>query len=947
MRSHRKVDVGMDRFAARHIGPNSEQVSEMLKNLGFECLETFTNDVVPRSIRMESSFDLAEERTEAELLQSLKETASKNVVAKSWIGLGYSNVHVPSVIKRNILENPGWYTQYTPYQPEISQGRLESLLNFQTMICDLTGLPVTNASLLDEGTAAVEAMTLSFSENKDPSKFYFVSHLCHPQTIEVMKGRASALGFELVVGDHTKIQSFQDFFGILLQYPTTEGSILEYGDLIKKCKKENAIVSLACDLLSLTLLKSPGELGADIAFGNSQRFGVPLGFGGPHAAFFAAQEAFLRKIPGRIVGVSQDAQGEPAFRLALQTREQHIRRARATSNICTAQALLANMAAMYAVYHGAEGLKRIAQQTHAFSSTLKCALIEHGFSVSEDPFFDTVKIGDLKDADAIMSRAWKQNVNLRKRDASTITVSLDETTTLEDLECLLKIFTEKDLKLSALTDKIFIPQSLLRSSDYLQHEVFKKYRSETELMRYIKKLENKDLSLTHSMIPLGSCTMKLNAASEMEAISWPEFANMHPFAPSSQTQGYREMLGEFEEYLTHITGFDGVSLQPNSGAQGEYAGLLVIKAFQNSQGESQRNVCLIPNSAHGTNPASASLAGLKVVSVNCDQNGNVDISDLEKKAQKHEKELSSFMITYPSTHGVFEKDIKNYCEIVHKHGGQVYMDGANLNAQLGLCKPAELGADVCHLNLHKTFCIPHGGGGPGAGPIAVKEHLKEFLPGHCLVENVGGSRGISSVSSAPYGNAGIYPISYAYIKMMGAKGLREATQVAILSANYIAKQLAPHYKVLYTGESGHVAHECILDMRGFKKTAGVDVFDIAKRLMDYGFHAPTVSFPVAGTFMIEPTESESLVEIQRFCDAMISIRKEIEAIETGKTDKTNNVLKNAPHTEAVVVSSSWEKPYTREEAAFPSKATRENKYWPKTSRVDEAFGDRNFMCRCS
>lgn len=949
MLDEKGIAKGRD-FQSRHIGPNQDDVERMLNAIGFRTLEQFISKVIPKEIRTHRDLDLGQTLSEFELTSELRSLASENRVFKSWIGVGYANCIVPAVIKRNILENPGWYTQYTPYQPEISQGRLESLLNFQTMISDLTGLPVANASLLDEATAASEALMLSFVESgRDRKKVFFVSKHCHPQSIDVVKGRARNLGIEVVVGDHRDFTSFESAFGVLLQYPASDGTIFEYSSFLQSCRSHGVLSTLACDLLSVVLLKTPGEMGADIALGNSQRFGVPLGFGGPHAAFFATSDKLVRKIPGRIVGVSRDSKGKKAYRLTLQTREQHIRREKATSNICTAQALLANMAAMYAVYHGAEGLRSIATQVHSHTLILKEALKNAGFQVTQEPFFDTlaIKFPDSQ-VQAIIERGWKKKINLRAMDNHTITVSLDETTTSKDLEGILEVISGQAGKIyNHHSVKPVLEDSLLRKTPFLQESVFKTYHSETEMMRYIKKLENKDLSLTHSMIPLGSCTMKLNATSEMEPIGWSEFADIHPFAPSFQVEGYTKLLKQLSELLAKMTGFSAVSLQPNSGAQGECAGLLVVKEYQRSKGESQRDVCIIPSSAHGTNPASAVLAGMNVVTVECDKNGNVDMGDLEKKVIQHRDRLSAFMITYPSTHGVFEAQIKAYCDLVHRNGGQVYMDGANLNAQLGLCFPAELGVDVCHMNLHKTFCIPHGGGGPGAGPIAVREHLADFLPGHSVVRNIGGKKGIHAVSAAPYGNAGILPIPYAYIRMMGFEGLRQATSVAILNANYIASRLSQHYEILYKGEHGLVAHECIVDMRKFKKTCDIEVFDIAKRLMDYGFHAPTVSFPVAGTFMIEPTESECLTELDRFCEAMISIREEIQQLEEGKGDLKNNVLKNAPHTMDVVTASEWDKPYTRELAAFPSQWVRENKYWPPVSRIDEAYGDRNFMCRCT
>lgn len=938
-----------DLFLNRHLGPNDRDIKKMLQALGFNDLSSFLSKVIPKEIYSTKKIDLAEAKDESSALEDLKKLSNENKVFKSWIGMGYSNCILPSVIKRNILENPGWYTQYTPYQPEISQGRLESLLNFQTLISDLTGLPIANASLLDEATAAAEAFMLSYAESgRNLKKIYFISKHCHPQTIDVILGRAKNLGIEVVVGDPNEFNDFEKLFGVILQYPGTDGVIYDDAQFIKTCKEHSVLVGLACDLLSLVLLKTPGELGADIAFGNSQRFGVPLAFGGPHAAFFAVTENLMRKIPGRIVGVSKDVTGKKAYRLGLQTREQHIRREKATSNICTAQALLANVSAMYAVYHGPEGLYKIANRVHSFAVTLKENLKIHGFEIEEQPFFDTVQIKVKQGIDSILEKAWSKNTNFRKLNSQTLTIALDETTTFKDIETIISIFSSaENVKLSSLSKKSPLNEKHLRKTEFLKHEVFHKYRSETEMLRYIKKLENKDISLTHSMIPLGSCTMKLNATTEMEPITWDQFANIHPFAPSFQSEGYRKLSKDLCDYLAKLTGFSAVSLQPNSGAQGEYAGLSVIREYQRSRGEGQRDICIIPSSAHGTNPASAVLAGMKVVTVECDKNGNVDISDLEKKVLQFRDHLSAFMITYPSTHGVFESQIKYYCDLIHRNGGQVYMDGANFNAQIGLCYPSDLGADVCHLNLHKTFCIPHGGGGPGAGPIAVREQLKEFLPGHSVAEGVGGSKAINAVAAAPYGNAGILPIPYLYIQMMGFEGLKKATSVAILNANYIAHRLEPHYEVLYKGDHKRVAHECIIDARKFKKTAGIEVSDIAKRLMDYGFHAPTISFPVAGTLMIEPTESESLEELDRFCEAMLAIREEISAIEEGRSSSTNNVLKNAPHTYEVLMKSDWDKPYSRELAAFPREYLRENKYWPPVSRIDEAYGDRNFSCTCN
>lgn len=940
-------------FVSRHIGPRERDQKKMLQDLQCSSMEEFIQKVIPKEILTERDLDLGDPLSEPELFIEAKKIASENKIYKSWIGLGYANTVTPAVIKRNVLENPGWYTQYTPYQPEISQGRLEALLNFQTVIADLTGLPVANASLLDEGTAAVEALTLSFSEAKNGLKNYFVSKHCHPQTMEVLFGRAEKLGVHLIIEDHRKFTKFDDIFGALLQYPASHGEVFDYSSFIQEAKKREIIVTLACDLLSLVILKTPGEMGVDLAIGNSQRFGVPLWFGGPHAAFFASSEKYMRKVPGRIVGISKDKSGKKALRLALQTREQHIRREKASSNICTAQALLASMASMYAVYHGPEGLRKIANRVHSLSLILWEGLKLCKLNVSNEPFFDTVVLNfPDKNAQTFVERAWKKQINVRKIDDQQISISLDETTNLEDVFTLLEVFSGKaDLPFAAADlrgrAKELLTKNHLRQTVFLEQAVFNAYHSETELMRYIKKLENKDLSLTYSMIPLGSCTMKLNAAAELMPVSWPEFTDIHPFAPSSQVEGYKKLGKELASSLAKLTGFSSVSLQPNSGAQGEYAGLLVVRAYQAHKGEKHRNVCLIPSSAHGTNPASAVLAGLKVVVVDCDKNGNIDFADLTKKLTEYKEVLSVFMLTYPSTHGVFEADIRKVCSLVHQAGGQVYLDGANMNAQVGLCFPGEYGPDLCHLNLHKTFCIPHGGGGPGAGPIAVKEHLAPFLPGHCFDSSVGGEKAIHSVSSALYGNAGILAISWAYIRMMGFAGLKKATQTAILNANYIAHRLKGSFEILYRGNMGYVAHECIIDIRPFKKSCGVEVFDIAKRLIDYGFHAPTVSFPVPGTLMIEPTESESLTEIERFCDAMIAIREEIRAIENGKIDRLNNPLKNAPHTSEELSAAQWDRPYTREEAVFPSQWVRENKFWPIVNRIDEAFGDRNFVCTCS
>ncbi|MEG3842771.1 aminomethyl-transferring glycine dehydrogenase [Microcoleus sp. herbarium14] len=969
----------MEGFGGRHIGPTPSEIQQMLEVLGISSLDELIDKTVPAAIRIQQPLQLPAAKSEYAALAELKEIAAKNQVFRSYIGTGYHDCITPPVIGRNILENPGWYTAYTPYQAEIAQGRLEALLNFQTMIIDLTGLEIANASLLDEGTAAAEAMAVSYGVSKNKGKAFFVAQDCHPQTIEVVQTRAKPLDIEVIVGDHQSFEFDRTIFGALLQYPATDGAIYDYTDFIRSAHEVGALVTVAADILSLCLLKPPGEFGADIAVGSTQRFGIPLGFGGPHAAYFATREEFKRQVPGRIVGVSKDANGKSALRLALQTREQHIRREKATSNICTAQVLLAVMAGMYAVYHGPQGLKEIAEKVRDLTALLASGLKSLGYKIGTEPFFDTlrVELGD-KQLSEILESAQNYQINLRVFDEKTVGISLDETVTADDVKKLLAIFAEKKDVINADGD-IFVSMSLDaddfssslvypvfcdRTSSYLTHPVFNSYHSETELLRYMHRLEAKDLSLNTSMIPLGSCTMKLNATAEMLPVSWPEFSKIHPFAPSHQTRGYQMMFVQLEQWLAEITGFAGISLQPNAGSQGEYAGLLVIRQYHEHRGESHRNICLIPQSAHGTNPASAVMAGMKVVAVDCDCQGNIDVSDLQKKADKHKNELAALMVTYPSTHGVFEAEITEICEIVHNCGGQVYMDGANMNAQVGLCRPGDFGADVCHLNLHKTFCIPHGGGGPGMGPIGVMPHLVEFLPstdaelrtyppqpragtgapplqsGGSKIESVG------AVSAAPWGSASILTISWMYIRMMGGVGLTDATKVAILNANYMAKRLESYYPVLYKGKSGLVAHECILDLRLLKKTAGIEVEDIAKRLMDYGYHAPTVSWPVAGTVMVEPTESESKQELDRFCDAMIAIRGEIGEIEKGNVDAQNNVLKNAPHTAESLMVDEWNHPYTRAEAAYPAPWTREHKFWPAVGRIDNAFGDRNFVCSC-
>ncbi|WP_082906314.1 aminomethyl-transferring glycine dehydrogenase [Phormidesmis priestleyi] len=935
-----------DRFLDRHIGPRDLDVQQMLQTLGLSSLDALIDHAVPPGIRIKRPLKLGESRGEYELLADLKAIAQKNQIFRSFIGMGYHNCITPPVIQRNILENPGWYTQYTPYQPEIAQGRLEALLNFQTMVIDLTGLEIANASLLDEGTAAAEAMAMSYGLCKTGAKVFWVSEACHPQTIDVIRTRALPLEIAVIVGDHRTFQFEIPIFGALLQYPATDGAIYDYQEFVDRAHTAGALVTVAADLLSLTLLKPPGEFGADIAVGNTQRFGVPLGYGGPHAAYFATKEVYKRQIPGRLVGVSKDVNGQPALRLALQTREQHIRRDKATSNICTAQVLLAIIAGTYAVYHGAQGLKRIAERIHNMTATLAAELQKLGYTLGLEPFFDTLRIEVGDKQTEILDRAIVHQINLRKIGDSAIGVAIDETTSKQDLLDLLEIFSGHSISVLCAPSSV-LPASLSRTTLYLTHPVFTRCHSETELLRYMYRLQSKDLSLTTAMIPLGSCTMKLNGTSEMVPVTWAEFGQIHPFAPVEQTQGYQILFQQLEDWLAEITGFAGISLQPNAGSQGEYTGLLVIRQYHQQRGEGHRNICLIPQSAHGTNPASAVMAGMKVVPVACDPDGNIDIADLKSKAEKHQSNLAALMVTYPSTHGVFEEGIQEICTIVHHHGGQVYMDGANLNAQVGLCRPGDFGADVCHLNLHKTFCIPHGGGGPGMGPIGVASHLVPFLPGHSVIPpHAKNQDAIGAVSAAPWGSSSILPISWMYIALMGGAGLTKATEVAILNANYIAKRLENHYPVLYKGKNGWVAHECILDLRQFKKTAEVEVDDIAKRLIDYGFHPPTVSWPVAGTVMVEPTESESKAELDRFCDAMIAIREEIREVEEGKVDRDNNLLKNAPHTAADLTADEWSRPYSRQRAAYPTAWTRENKFWAATGRIDNAYGDRNLVCSC-
>jgi glycine dehydrogenase len=938
----------VDSFAGRHIGANQQARAAMLAEIDLESLDALIDATVPKNIRLDRPLNLPHAASEWDALAELRRLAQKNIVARSFIGAGYSDTITPPVIQRNILENPGWYTAYTPYQAEIAQGRLEALLNFQTMITDLTALDIANASLLDEATAAAEAMTLCHAVATG-RKTFFVANNCHPQTIEVVQTRAKPLGIEVVIGDFSKFTFNDTVFGALVQYPATDGAIFDYASFAKAAHDAGALLVIAADILALTLLKPPGEMGADVAVGSTQRFGVPLGFGGPHAAYFATRDAYKRHMAGRLVGVSHDTTGRPGYRLALQTREQHIRRDKATSNICTAQVLLAVIASMYAVYHGPRGLRAIAERVHRLTSRFAAGLEELGFEIGGEEFFDTVRVGlGDKNARELVQRAAKHGCNLRELGANAVSVSLDETASESDLEMLWAIFGGRIAPGSTTEEAVSrISEFARRTSEYLTHPVFNTHHTETEMLRYLRRLESRDLSLTTSMIPLGSCTMKLNATAEMFPISWPEFSRLHPFSPDEQTAGYREMCDQLGNWLAEITGFAAVSLQPNAGSQGEYAGLLAIREYHASRGEAHRNVCLIPTSAHGTNPASAVMAGFKVVPVACLKDGDIDLADLRAKAEMHKTDLAALMVTYPSTHGVFETTIREICEIVHAHGGQVYMDGANMNAQVGLCRPGDMGADVCHLNLHKTFCIPHGGGGPGVGPIGVASHLAPFLPALSSITDQPSTINAATgpVVAAPYGSASILTISWMYIRMMGGEGLTEATKIAILNANYIAKRLDRYFPVLFKGKRGFVAHECILDLRQWK-TAGVEVEDVAKRLMDYGFHAPTVSFPVAGTMMVEPTESESKAEIDRFCAAMISIHAEIEAVALGKADRQNNVLKNAPHTAQQVISDKWDRPYSREQAAYPAPWTREYKFWPAVSRIDSVYGDRNLMCSC-
>jgi glycine dehydrogenase len=936
-------------FESRHHGKSSQDLAAMLAAVGASSIDELIEQTVPASIRLPKPLDLPQPLSEVQFLSNFKKLARQNQIFKSFIGTGYYDTVVPNVILRNILENPSWYTAYTPYQAEIAQGRLEMLLNFQTVVIELTGMEIANASLLDEATAAAEAVTMLHSLRplaKKNAQTIFVSELCHPQTIDVIHTRATPLGINVVVGDHLKTDlTSDDLYAVMVQYPATNGAVIDYTDFIAAAHECNVFVAVAADLLSLTLLKAPGEMGADVVVGSAQRLGVPMGYGGPHAAFFATKDAFKRHIPGRIIGVSVDAQGNRALRMALQTREQHIRREKATSNICTAQVLLSVMAAAYTIYHGPEGLKNIAAKIHGLTKTLAENLQKLGYEIVNDTYFDTITVRTGAE-EGLREFAEEQGLNLRYNGNGTVGISFDETKTFGDVLQLLNLFAglaQTNGEFTIQPDvEVEFSEKLTRTTPFLTHPVFNSYHTEHEMLRYLKSLESKDLSLVHSMIALGSCTMKLNATAEMIPVTWPEFGSIHPFAPINQTGGYQQMFKDLNDWLCEITGFAAMSLQPNSGAQGEYAGLMVIRAYHQSRGDYHRNVALIPSSAHGTNPASAVMAGMKVVVTKCDERGNIDIDDLRAKAEQYSNELSCLMVTYPSTHGVFEESIKDICALIHQHGGQVYMDGANMNAQVGLTSPATIGADVCHLNLHKTFCIPHGGGGPGMGPIGVAQQLVEFLP---TIATSGTGEAIR-VSAAPYGSASILTISAAYIAMMGGDGLTNATKLAILNANYIKERLAGHYEVLYTGTNGRCAHEMILDCRPFK-TVGIEAEDLAKRLMDYGYHAPTLSFPVAGTLMIEPTESESKAELDRFCEAMIGIRNEIREIESGQADKTNNVLKHAPHTASVVIAQNWERPYSREKAAFPASYVRANKFWPSVSRIDSAYGDRNLICACT
>ena len=936
-------------FIKRHIGTSEEDQKKMLNQIGYKSLDDLINNTVPEKILFKDKLSVGEPNSEYEALRKLRIISKKNQIYSNFIGMGYYGTYTPYVILRNILENPGWYTSYTPYQAEVAQGRLEMLLNFQQMIIDFTGMDIANASLLDEGTAAAEAMSLSYRINKKNSKIVFVSKDCHPQTIELIKTRAEPLELKIIVGnENTDLEKInEDIVCGIIQYPGTLGDIKDPSETISKIHKKNGKAVLACDLLALAKLKTPGELGADIAVGNSQRFGIPMGYGGPHAAFFATKDEYKRSIPGRIIGVSVDRYGSKAYRLALQTREQHIRRDKATSNICTAQALLAIVAAAYAIYHGPEGIKKISERVSQLAKNFAEKIKQSGYEIYSEHFFDTVTIKTKDNTEKIFKNALDQKVNIRKVNSEMLSVSFDEKKNVYRANQLLKIFNCTESIKENPTEKLpNLPKKLLRTSKFLEHPVFNSYHSETDMLRYLKRLEDKDVALNRSMIALGSCTMKLNSVAEMIPISWREFSEPHPFVPVEQMDGFRSLFTDLKNWLRSITGFSGVSLQPNAGAQGEYAGLMVIRKFHSSRGEKNRNVCLIPSSAHGTNPASAQMVGMKVVVVDCDKEGNVDFEDLKKKAEQNSSNLASLMITYPSTHGVFEEKITEICELIHKHGGQVYMDGANLNALVGIARPGNFGPDVCHINLHKTFCIPHGGGGPGMGPIACKKHLEKFLPSHPIVRDCGPATGIGPVSAAPWGSSSILSISWMYIKMMGSEGLKLATQNAILNANYVAKKLKDHFPILYKGNKGNVAHECIIDIRPIKSETGVTEEDIAKRLIDFGFHAPTMSWPVPGTMMIEPTESESLNELDRFCDTLIKIKKEIEKIKSGEFDKLDNPIKNSPHTHVELTSTEWNHKYSREEAAYPSEFLKTNKFWPPIGRVDNVYGDKNLFCSC-
>ncbi|MDC0511490.1 aminomethyl-transferring glycine dehydrogenase [Pelagibacteraceae bacterium] len=943
------IDNNSKEFIYRHIGPTEAEQESMLKEVGYNSLEDLMTNTVPEKILLKDELKIDKPLSENDALKKLKTISKQNKIFRNFIGMGYYNSFTPNVILRNILENPGWYTSYTPYQPEVAQGRLEMLLNFQQLIIDLTGMDIANASLLDEATAAAEAVSLSQRLDKNNSKKIFISSSCNPQTIDLIKTRTEPFGLELIIGNEkSDLQNISENIVCgVLSYPGTLGDIQDPSESISQIHKKNGKAILVCDLLALTRLKTPAELGADIAVGSAQRFGIPMGYGGPHAAFFATKEEFKRSMPGRIIGVSVDRHGKKAYRLSLQTREQHIRRDKATSNICTAQALLAIISAAFAMYHGPEGLIKIANRTSTLAKLFADGIKKSGFKILSDHFFDTVTIITKSKTNKIYQKAQSEGINLRKVDEDNLSVAFDEAKKLNDVNVLLKIFgASQTFKQDAETSLENLPKNLLRTSKYLTHPVFNKYHSETEMLRYLKKLEDCDIALNRSMIALGSCTMKLNAAAELIPITWKEFSLPHPFAPTEQMKGYKILFDDLINDLKEITGFDAVSLQPNSGAQGEYAGLMTIRKFYKNNNQANRNICLIPNSAHGTNPASAQMSGMKVVVVNCDEDGNVDIKDLKNKTDKYAKDLAALMVTYPSTHGVFEEKIIEICEIIHKAGGQVYMDGANLNALVGVAKPGKFGPDVCHINLHKTFCIPHGGGGPGMGPIACGKHLAEFLPTHDVIKESGPKNGMGAVSAAPWGSSSILPISWMYIKMMGAEGLKKASQISILNANYISKKLSKDFKVLYTGKNGNVAHECIIDIRPIKASSGVSEEDLAKRLIDFGYHAPTMSWPVAGTIMIEPTESENLEEIDKFCNALIKIKTEIDLVETGKFDKEDNPLKNAPHTYLELAANEWNHKYTREEAAFPNEYVRHNKYWAPVGRVDNVYGDRNLVCSC-